>query len=138
MPRQDQTGAEDDQGDAFVDEYAQRVGHYALKDGAPLLDSGEDASKAGVGEYDTGRGFGNVGRGRDGDTHLRLSQRRGVIGAVAAHADCMSLALKCFDEAEFLLREDSRVNSEIVRADALGKLPRRTYRAVHADGTRDG
>ena len=47
MSRQHQTCAEDNQRDAFVDEYSQRIGHYSPKDGAPLLDRGDDAAQTG-------------------------------------------------------------------------------------------
>jgi hypothetical protein len=56
----------------------------------PFLYRRDDAAKAGLGQNDAGGGFRHVGRGGDGNAHLRLPQRRRIIGAVAAHADHMT------------------------------------------------
>ena len=67
-------------------------------------------------------GFGDVRRGRDGDVHLRLAQGRRVIGAVAAHADRVALALERFDEPKLLLGKDPGVDGEVVRPGAFGNV----------------
>ena len=83
--------------------------------------------RPGFGKYDARRGFSHVGRGRDCYPHLRLAQRRGVVGTIAAHADRISVPLKCLNEAEFLFGEDACINGEIVGTDAFGKRAGRTY-----------
>ncbi len=109
----------------------------SAKDGAPLFDRGDNTTKTWVGKYDARRGFGHISGSGNGDANLRLTERRSVIGTISTHGDRVSGALKCLYEAEFLLRENARVNGEIIRACALWNLSRRADSAVETNRVSD-
>ncbi len=129
----DQTGAENEQRHAFVDENHQRIGQNALECRSTLLDAGDDAAEARFGEHDARGRFGDVRRRRHCDAQLRLPQCRRVIGAVAAHAGGMALLLKSPDQAVLLFRQDSGIDGKIVRTDAVGNVSRRADRPVQSN-----
>ena len=51
----------------------------------------------------------------NGNAHLRLAQGRCVVRTIAAHADDMSVALKCLDQAILILRKNTREDGEFGR-----------------------
>ena len=117
VPGNDQTGAKHDERDAFIDEDRQRVGQNALERGSPFLDAGHDPAESRLSQHDARRSLCNVGRGRDGDAQLRLTQCWGVVGAVAAHADRMALLLERLDRGKTsaLERRRHRLRSQSAR-----------------------
>ena len=84
----------------FLDNGVERIGQDALERHAAFLDRGNNAAESGLGQHDAGCRLGDVGRGRYRDAHLRLTQRRRVVGAVAAHADGVAVLLKRLDEVD--------------------------------------
>ena len=133
MPGHDEPGAQYHERRGFVHENAQGVGQHPLKGGPPFLDAGNDPFEPGTGQHDAGRRLGDIGRGRDRDAHLRLAQGRRVVGPVAAHPDGVSSLLEGLDQSEFVLREDAGIDREILGADPLGDLARRTDGPLQPD-----
>ena len=137
MPGHDQTCTQHDKRRGFVDEDAQSVSQHPLKCGPPFFDAGDNAAQSGIGQHDTRRRFGDIGRGRDRYPHLRLPQRGSVISAVAAHPDGVALLLKRLDQSKLVLGENSCIHGEIVGAGTIGDPSRRTDRPLQSNCSRD-
>ena len=130
MPGHDQADRQEQHLHDLFGDRVQRIAQDALKRDAAFLDRGDDAGEARLGQNHAGRGFGDVGRGRDRDADLRLAQRRRVVGAVAAHADGMAAVLKRLDELVFVLRQHAGEDRELLGMDGVGDRPGRTDGAV--------
>ena len=122
----------------LLDDQIQRVGQNPLEGGPSLLHRRHHALQAGLRQHQARRCFGDVGRRRDGDPHLRLAQRRGVVGAIAAHPDRVPAALECLDELVFPFWEHSGEDGERLRSDSVRDRSRWTDRAVQPDSKRHG
>ena len=78
----------------FLDNRIEGVGEDALKGHPTFRERIYNTAKTRLREHDTGRGLGNVGRGRNRDSHLRLAQSRRVICAVTAHRNQVAAVLE--------------------------------------------
>ena len=121
----------------FLGDRIQRVAEDALEGNSPFLDRSDDAGEPGLGQHHAGRRFGDVGRGRDRDSHLGLAQCRRIIGAVAAHADGVTALLECFDELVLVLRQDAGEDRELLRVDGVGDRAGRADGAIKSHRLRD-
>ena len=67
----------------------------------------------------------HVGARSHGDPDLRLSQRRGIVNAVARHGDEMTLILKALDLFTFVLRQHLGYNvfDSQLTGHCLGRCP---------------
>ena len=116
----------------FLGDRVQRIAQDALEHDTTFLDGGDDAGEARLGQHHAGRRFGDVGCRRDRNSHLRLAQRRRVVGAVAAHADGMTAVLKCLDELVLVLGQDTGEDRELLGMDSVGDRPGRTDGAIES------
>ena len=90
-----------------------------------------------LGQHDAGRRLGDIGRRRHRDSHLRLAQRRRVVGAVAAHTNSVAALLERLDEVVLSLRKNAGENREILGANIGGDGPGRTDRSIQAHRASD-
>ena len=72
-------------------------------------------------------------RRRDRDPHLRLAERRGVVGTVTAHADRVAVLLERLDQVVLALRQDAGKDREILRADIPFDRPWRADVSLEPD-----
>jgi hypothetical protein len=100
--------------------------------------SSMQARMPGYGEHQPGGRLGDIRCAGNRDAHLRLPQRRRVVGTVAAHADGVALALEGLDQVEFVLRQDAGIDGIVMRPCLLGDLAGRADRPVQAYGAGDG
>ena len=82
-----------------------RVAVHALEDTAALLDRVDDYRQAGRNQHDGSRRARRVRRARNGDTAVRLLQRRGIIHPVASHANDVTALLQVSDDMELVFGE---------------------------------
>ena len=73
---------------------------------AALLDGVDDDRQAGRHQHDGGRRACRVRRAGNGDAAVGLLQRRGVVHAVAGHADDVAALLQIIDDVELVFGED--------------------------------
>ncbi len=52
------------------------------------------------------------------DADIRLLQRRRIIDTVSGHRDQFALTLPCFDDADLMLRCDTRIDAHLFQACA--------------------
>ena len=97
----------------FLGDGIQGVGQDALERYPAFFYRGHNALESRLGQHDSGRRLGNVRRGRNRNSHLRLAQRWRVIGAIAAHADGVAALLKRLNEVILILRKNSGKNREV-------------------------
>jgi hypothetical protein len=121
----------------FFSDGIQGVAQDALEGGPSFLDRGDDAGKSRLGQHHPGGRFGNVGGGRDGDPHLSLAQRRGIVGTIAAHTDGVAAFLKRLDQLVLVLRQHAGEDRELFGMDCVGNRPQRTYGAIKPYRLRD-
>jgi len=95
------------------------------------------ADKSRRGQHDSRRRLGDIGCGRNRDAHLRLPQRRRIVGPVAAHADDVAGFLKRLYEFEFIFRQHASKHGETFRANVGWDWPGWTHRAIKSDGMSD-
>ena len=83
-----------------------------------------DDRKAGRGQHEVGGGARRVGRPADRNADIGLLQGRGVVHAVAGHADDVAGALQRLDNLELVLGEDPRkaVGGNNARKLGLGSV----------------
>ncbi len=75
--------------------------------GAPgQRDGGHDAAQVTADQGDVGGGDGDVGSGPDGDPEVGGRERRGVVGAVAAHGDDVPFGLQAGDLGDRTSKRD--------------------------------
>ena len=88
--------------------------------------------EARLGQHDAGRRLGDIGRGGHRNSHLRLTEGRCVVGAVAAHADSMAALLERLDEVVFCLGKNAGEDSEIRGTYTVGNWSRRRDVSIQA------
>jgi hypothetical protein len=120
MPGHDQADRQEKHLHCLLGNRIQRIAQDALERHATFLDGSDDAGEARLGQHHAGRRFGDVGCRRDRDSDLRLAQRRGIVGAVAAHPNGMTTLLKRLDELVLILRQDAGEDRELLRMDSVG------------------
>ena len=125
----------------LLDQRVEHIGQNALERRAALVHRSDDSSQAWLGQHDAGGGFRDVGRGRDRDADLRLTQRRRVVGAVAAHADRVARRAETPSRDDICPRENAGKHRVIRWRDAVGNRAggqtgpsRPTWRAIDAGG----
>ena len=89
----------------------------------PCLTEATMPAEAGFGEHHAGGRFGDLGRRGNGDSDLRLAQRRRIVGAVAAHADGVTAVLIRLDELELVLGQDAGEDGVVFGPDRVGIGP---------------
>ena len=137
MPGHHQTHRKEEHLHDLLGHRVQRISQDALERHAAFFYRGDNTDESGFGQHDTGRGLGDIGRGGHRDSHLRLAQRRRVVGAVAAHADGMTAVLKRLDQLVLVLRQHAGENRKLLGAHLRGDGPGRADFSVHANIVRD-
>ena len=137
MSGHDQTHRQEEHLHRFLGNRVQRISQDALERHAAFFYRSDDTAESWFGQHDAGRRLGNIGRGGHRDSHLRLAQRRRVIGAVAAHTDSVAALLERLDEVVLSLRKDAGEDSEILGADTARDGSGRTDFSIQADRVSD-
>ncbi len=120
-----------------MDDGPEGEGQDPLERPAAFLHGGDGPAETGFGQNDPCRRFRDIGRREDRYAHLRLAQRRGVIRAIAAHADHVSGALERLNQCVLVLGQHAREDPELFRADVGRQRRGGADRAGDPHGIRD-
>jgi hypothetical protein len=75
----------------------------------------DDAAQSCLGQNDSGGRLGDICGRRDRNAHLRLAQRRGIVGPVPAHANGVAALLECLNQTILVFGENAGKDPESIR-----------------------